>query len=151
MLHRPHGVVDSRPPEVDHADRNVLQNLRNDTAAVLKVFFLPKSPCIPRMSKSRDELHLVSEARQRYWKVMVEIITGNKILRIQVNASPSLATDTAADFRLKFAMVDAALSLADVEGVYGGKPPASLNGFDLVWENGAAVQASLDCLGSQIP
>lgn len=41
-------------------------------------------------------------------------------------------------------MVDAALSLVDVEGAYGGKPPASLNGFDLVWENGAAVQASLD-------
>eukprot|EP00892_Ulva_mutabilis_P002744 jgi/Ulvmu1/12470/UM009_0122.1 len=59
---------------------------------------------------------------------------------IEVNASPSLATDTAADFRLKFAMVDAALSLADVEGVHAGKPPASLNGFDLVWENGAAVQ-----------
>lgn len=37
-------------------------------------------------------------------------------------------------------MVDAALSLADVEGTYAGKPPASLNGFDLVWENGAAVQ-----------
>lgn len=63
------------------------------------------------------------------------------IPRIQVNASPSLATDTVADFRLKFAMVDAALSLTDVEGVYAGKPPASLNGFDLVWENGAAVQA----------
>ena len=36
-------------------------------------------------------------------------------------------------------MVDAALSLADVEGTYGGKPPVSLNGFDLIWENGAAV------------
>lgn len=44
-------------------------------------------------------------------------------------------------------MVDAALSLADVEGVYGGKPPSSLNGFDLVWENGAAVQASLHSAG----
>lgn len=36
-------------------------------------------------------------------------------------------------------MVDAVLSLSDVEGTYGGKPPASLNGFDLIWENGAAV------------
>jgi hypothetical protein len=58
----------------------------------------------------------------------------------QVNASPSLATDTVADFHLKFAMVDAALSLTDVEGTFGGKPPASLNGFDLIWENGAPVQ-----------
>lgn len=66
---------------------------------------------------------------------------------MQVNASPSLGTDTPADFRLKFAMVDAALSLADVEGVYGGKPPSSLNGFDLVWENGAAVQACLHGAG----
>lgn len=58
---------------------------------------------------------------------------------MQVNASPSLASDTTADFNLKFAMVDAALSLSDVEGNYGGKPPTSLNGFDLIWENAAAV------------
>jgi hypothetical protein len=61
-------------------------------------------------------------------------------LIVQVNASPSLASDTVADFNLKFAMVDAALTLADAEGHYAGsKPPASLNGFDLIWENTAPV------------
>jgi hypothetical protein len=59
---------------------------------------------------------------------------------MQVNASPSLASDTVADFNLKFAMVDAALTLADVGGNYaGGKPPVSLNGFDLIWENTSPV------------
>lgn len=63
-----------------------------------------------------------------------------RLWSLQVNASPALASDTVADFNLKFAMVDAALTLADVEGNYiGSKPPSSLNGFDLIWENAAAV------------
>ena len=57
-----------------------------------------------------------------------------------MNASPSLASDTAADFQLKFAAVDAALTLADVEGQFGGSPPASHGGFDLICDNNAFVQ-----------
>lgn len=61
----------------------------------------------------------------------------------QVNASPSLSSDTPADFHLKFAMVDAALSLADVDGQFAGNPPASFNGFDLICDNGSFMQARL--------
>jgi hypothetical protein len=68
------------------------------------------------------------------------LVHGHELFRLQVNASPSLATDTVADFNLKFAMVDAALTLADVAGNYAsGKPPASLNGFDLIWEHTSPV------------
>ena len=65
-----------------------------------------------------------------------------------MNASPSLSSDTAADFHLKFAMVDAALSLADVDGQFGGNLPASYNGFDLICDNGSFMQArsTLPCL-----
>jgi tubulin polyglutamylase TTLL9 len=58
----------------------------------------------------------------------------------QVNASPSLSSDTTVDFQLKFSMVDAALTLADVEGQFGGNPPTSLHGFDLICDNGSFVQ-----------
>jgi hypothetical protein len=51
-----------------------------------------------------------------------------------------LNSDTPADFQLKFAMVDAALSLADVNNEFGGHPPASYNGFDLICDNGSFVQ-----------
>jgi tubulin polyglutamylase TTLL9 len=61
---------------------------------------------------------------------------------VQVNASPSLSSDTPADFHLKFAMVDAALSLADVDNQFGGNTPASYNGFDLICDNGSFVQVS---------
>lgn len=58
-----------------------------------------------------------------------------------MNASPSLASDTPADFALKFAAVDAALTLADVEGQFGGQPPVSHNGFDLICDQNQLVQA----------
>ena len=60
----------------------------------------------------------------------------------QVNASPSLASDTTSDFQLKFAAVDAALTLADIEGNFGGNLPVSYNGFDLIFDNNNFIQVS---------
>lgn len=46
----------------------------------------------------------------------------------EVNASPSLSTDTAADHKLKFQMVDDCLTLVDVEGHFQGRLPSSYGG-----------------------
>ncbi|KAK9808967.1 hypothetical protein WJX72_007153 [[Myrmecia] bisecta] len=73
---------------------------------------------------------------------------------IEVNASPSLVTDTPADHKLKFDMVDDALTLVDVEGKLEGSLPASYGGFDLVWDGSGPVPVhpSLpSMLGTDIP
>ena len=47
----------------------------------------------------------------------------------EVNASPSLSTDTPADFKLKFDMVADALNLVDLEGKLGSNLPATYGGW----------------------
>ena len=49
-------------------------------------------------------------------------------LSAEVNASPSLSTDTAADHQLKWGLVDDALALVDVEGKLEGQLPVSFGG-----------------------
>ena len=46
----------------------------------------------------------------------------------EVNASPSLNTDTAADHQLKWGLVEDALMLVDVEGKLEGQLPLSFGG-----------------------
>ena len=46
----------------------------------------------------------------------------------EVNASPSLSTDTAADHQLKWGLVQDALTLVDVEGQLEGQLPSSYGG-----------------------
>ena len=46
----------------------------------------------------------------------------------EVNASPSLSTDTAADHQLKWGLVEDALGLVDVEGKLEGQLPLSFGG-----------------------
>ena len=46
----------------------------------------------------------------------------------EVNASPSLSTDTVADHHLKWGLVDDALGLVDVEGKLEGQLPLSFGG-----------------------
>ena len=46
----------------------------------------------------------------------------------EVNASPSLSTDTPGDRRLKFDMIDDVLDLVDLEGRRCGEPPATWGG-----------------------
>lgn len=73
---------------------------------------------------------------------------------IEVNASPSLSTDTVADHHLKWGLVDDALGLVDVEGKLEGQLPLSFGGFDLIWEGCAPVQphpALPSMLGTSIP
>eukprot|EP00891_Asterochloris_glomerata_P000817 jgi/Astpho2/817/e_gw1.00016.109.1_t len=73
---------------------------------------------------------------------------------IEVNASPSLSTDTPADFKLKFDMVADALSLVDLEGKLGSNLPATYGGFDLVWDAAGPVQVHPNMptmLGCSIP
>ena len=46
----------------------------------------------------------------------------------EVNASPSLSTDTTADHQLKWGLVEDALGLVDVEGKLEGQLPLSFGG-----------------------
>ena len=49
--------------------------------------------------------------------------------RAEVNASPSLATDTPADYKLKSEMVSDVLDIVDLEGCRrGGRPPSTYGG-----------------------
>ena len=58
---------------------------------------------------------------------------------IEVNASPSLSADTAADAALKTRLVDDFMSLLGLEGAWAdaGGPPSPCGGFDLVWSKDA--------------
>jgi len=64
---------------------------------------------------------------------------------IEVNASPSLSADTAADAALKSRLVDDFCSLLGLEGAWApggppaGGPPSPCGGFDLVWARDAPV------------
>ena len=53
---------------------------------------------------------------------------------IEVNASPSLSSDTPADYELKFGMLDDAFSIIDMEGRLNHQdhPEPQVGGFDLV-------------------
>lgn len=48
---------------------------------------------------------------------------------IEVNASPSMMTDTAADFKLKYNLVYDALTLTDMENKLWGHIPTSHGGY----------------------
>ena len=51
---------------------------------------------------------------------------------IEVNASPSMSSDTQTDHDLKFGLLDDMLTCVDVEGHFGGKTPKRVGGFDLI-------------------
>jgi tubulin polyglutamylase TTLL9 len=59
---------------------------------------------------------------------------------IEVNASPSLSSDTVADAELKTRLVDDYMSVLDMEGAWGAAgPPSPCGGFDLIWDKEAPV------------
>ena len=60
----------------------------------------------------------------------------------EVNASPSLSTDTPADFKLKFDMVADALTLVDLEGKLGNILPATYGGWACQLPKGAVCMES---------
>ena len=55
---------------------------------------------------------------------------------IEVNASPSMSSDTQTDHDLKFGLLDDMLTVVDVEGHFGGRTPKRVGGFDLICDNG---------------
>ncbi len=68
---------------------------------------------------------------------------------IEVNASPSLSADTAADAALKTRLIDDYLSVLDLEGAWqGAGPPSPCGAFDLIWERDGPVPCA-DFPGSQ--
>ena len=59
---------------------------------------------------------------------------------IEVNASPSMSSDTQTDHDLKFGLLDDMLTLVDVENHFAGRAPRRVGGFDLICENGAETR-----------
>jgi tubulin polyglutamylase TTLL9 len=59
---------------------------------------------------------------------------------IEVNASPSMSSDTQTDHDLKFGLLDDMLTVVDVENHFAGRAPRRVGGFDLICENGAEVR-----------
>ena len=55
---------------------------------------------------------------------------------IEVNASPSMSSDTQTDHDLKFGLLDDMLTVVDMEGHFGGRTPKRVGGFDLICDNG---------------
>ena len=91
---------------------------------------------------------------------------------IEVNASPSLQTDSVDDFKLKSNMVHDALTLVDMENRFQGRLPVTCGGcdasaitlparrsrtrsrFDAIYDHGRSIQAhpsTASCLGCYIP
>ncbi len=60
---------------------------------------------------------------------------------IEVNASPSMSSDTQTDHDLKFGLLDDMLTVIDLEGHFSKKKsiPRRVGGFDLICENGTEV------------
>ncbi|XP_068991083.1 probable tubulin polyglutamylase TTLL9 [Neodiprion pinetum] len=54
---------------------------------------------------------------------------------LEVNASPALAATDSEDYRLKFDLLDDALTILDFEGVLTGSE-TRVGGFDLLWDGG---------------
>lgn len=65
-----------------------------------------------------------------------------KLWLLEVNASPSLSTDTPADYELKFGLLSDMLDIVDMEGRFP-KDQKQVGGFDLVYHGGmGGFQAS---------
>ena len=62
--------------------------------------------------------------------------------QVEVNASPSLSSDTAADKDLKFALIDDMLSVIDLESRFEGRTPTRVGGFDLIVDQNQLVYKS---------
>ena len=61
---------------------------------------------------------------------------------VEVNASPSLSSDTIADKDLKFAMIDDMFTVIDLEGRFEGRTPTRVGGFDLIVDQNQLVYKS---------
>ncbi|CAD7702395.1 unnamed protein product [Ostreobium quekettii] len=74
--------------------------------------------------------HVVTQDKHCFEVYGYDILVGAdlKPWLIEVNASPSFMTDTAADFKLKYHLVSDAMTIVDVEGKFNGNAPASLGG-----------------------
>lgn len=60
---------------------------------------------------------------------------------IEVNASPSMSSDTQSDHDLKFGLLDDMLTCVDVEQHFNGRTPKRVGGFDLICDNGVNVRS----------
>eukprot|EP00440_Ansanella_granifera_P016875 gb/GFBE01018337.1/.p1 GENE.gb/GFBE01018337.1/~~gb/GFBE01018337.1/.p1 ORF type:complete len:480 (+),score=126.79 gb/GFBE01018337.1/:1-1440(+) len=76
---------------------------------------------------------------------------------IEVNASPSLSANTAADYEMKFALLDDVLTILDFEKYLDGSE-TQIGGFDVLYRNGvrigppakAAYRSYLGCLNNRV-
>ena len=59
---------------------------------------------------------------------------------LEVNASPSLKTDTPEDYQLKFGMLDDALTIVDMEHRLNVAAEDNIGGFDIIARNGVPVK-----------
>ena len=60
---------------------------------------------------------------------------------IEVNASPSMSSDTQTDHDLKFGLLDDMLTCVDMEQNFNGRTPKRVGGFDLICDNGVNVRS----------
>ena len=60
---------------------------------------------------------------------------------IEVNASPSMSSDTQSDHDLKFGLLDDMLTCVDMEQHFNGRTPKRVGGFDLICDNGVNVRS----------
>lgn len=58
---------------------------------------------------------------------------------VEVNASPSLTSDSSDDYDMKFRMSEDMLCAVDVEGYFNGETPYTVGGFDLILDNNEYV------------
>lgn len=78
--------------------------------------------------------HVVTQDKHSFEVYGYDILidTNLKPWLLEVNASPSLQTDTPDDFKLKYNMIYDALTLVDMENKFGGQVPGSHGGSVLV-------------------
>lgn len=58
---------------------------------------------------------------------------------VEVNASPSLTSDSADDYELKFGLTEDMFCAMDLEGYFAGDSPRTVGGFDLIVDNNNIV------------
>jgi tubulin polyglutamylase TTLL9 len=61
---------------------------------------------------------------------------------IEVNASPSMSSDSQSDVDLKAALLDDTFTCLDAEEVFEGRTPPRVGGFDLVCEDGKLTRTA---------
>ncbi|CAM6122925.1 unnamed protein product [Calypogeia fissa] len=69
---------------------------------------------------------------------------------LEVNASPSLASDTPSDHELKYCMLDDCLTLVDMEHRLPPQPPVQVGGFDLLIDQGG-TENQAKCMSLSSP